>query len=45
MAGCSIEDFSRSTRTLFALAQAVERLHAAVAAVRALDMPFQLTGR
>lgn len=45
VAGCSIEDFSRSTRTLFGQAHAVERLHAAVEAVRELDMPFQLTAR
>ena len=45
VAGCSIEDFSRRTRTLFSQNQAVERIHAAAEAVRSLNMPFQLTAR
>jgi len=45
VAGCSIEDFSRSTRTLFGFSQAVERVQAAAEAVKTLGMPFQLTAR
>jgi len=45
VAGCSIEDFSRTARTLFGLDQAVERIQAAAEAVRGLNMPFQLTAR
>ncbi len=45
VAGCSIEDFSRTTRTLFERSLAVERLQAAAEAVAALHMPFQLTAR
>lgn len=45
VAGCSIEDFSRSQRRLYDRSQAVERLQAALEAVAAFDMPFQLTAR
>ena len=45
VAGCSIEDFSRVDKTMFDFNHAVERIDAAVAAVSALDMPFQLVAR
>ena len=45
VAGCSIEDFSRSTQTLFDRALAIERIQAAVEAVKQLPFPFQLTAR
>jgi 2-methylisocitrate lyase-like PEP mutase family enzyme len=45
VAGGSIEDFSRTSRTLFPRSQAVERVQAAAEAVRALGIPFQLTAR
>lgn len=45
VAGCSIEDFSRAQGRLYERGEALERLAAAVSAVRALDVPFQLTAR
>ncbi len=45
VAGCSIEDFSRVDGRLYERSEALQRLQAAVAAVRALDVPFQLTAR
>jgi 2-methylisocitrate lyase-like PEP mutase family enzyme len=45
VAGCSIEDFSRSSRSLFSFEQSVERVQAAAEAVRSLGLPFQLTAR
>lgn len=45
VAGGSIEDFSRSTRTLFSRSQAVERLHAAAEVVAKSGLAFQLTAR
>lgn len=45
IAGCSIEDFSRDAHTLYDFNLAVERIQAAVEAVRSLAMPFQLTAR
>ncbi|MDA1075571.1 MAG: isocitrate lyase/phosphoenolpyruvate mutase family protein [Proteobacteria bacterium] len=45
VAGCSIEDFSRDTHTLYDATHAVERIQAAVEAVRGCGMPFQLTAR
>lgn len=45
VAGGSIEDFSRRTRTLFSRSQAVERLHAAVEVVVKSGVAFQLTAR
>jgi len=45
VAGCSIEDYSRSEKTIFEFEMALERVQAAVEAVASLDMPFQLTAR
>lgn len=45
VAGCSIEDFSRVDQKVFDFDHALERIHAAVEAVSALDMPFQLVAR
>lgn len=45
VAGCSIEDFSRDTQTLYDFNLALERVQAAVEAVASLAMPFQLTAR
>jgi len=45
IAGCSIEDFSRDSHTLYDFDLAVERIHAAAEAVASLAMPFQLTAR
>ncbi|MEZ5552949.1 MAG: isocitrate lyase/phosphoenolpyruvate mutase family protein [Pseudomonadales bacterium] len=45
VAGGSIEDFSRSTRTLFGRNQAVERLQAAAEAIENSGLAFQLTAR
>lgn len=45
VAGCSIEDFSRETKSLYDFNFAVERVQAAVEAVATLGMPFQLTAR
>jgi len=45
VAGCSVEDFSRDSLTLYDFNFAVERVQAAAEAVATLDMPFQLTAR
>jgi 2-methylisocitrate lyase-like PEP mutase family enzyme len=45
IAGCSIEDFSRDSHTLYDFGLAVERVQAAAETVASLDMPFQLTAR
>ncbi|MFT7460551.1 MAG: 2-methylisocitrate lyase-like PEP mutase family enzyme [Planctomycetota bacterium] len=45
IAGCSIEDFSRDSQTLYAFNLAVERVQAAAEALVSLNMPFQLTAR
>jgi 2-methylisocitrate lyase-like PEP mutase family enzyme len=46
IAGCSIEDFSRDpARPIYDFAHAVERVQAAVEAVRSLGFPFVLTAR
>ncbi|MEM7218472.1 MAG: isocitrate lyase/phosphoenolpyruvate mutase family protein [Pseudomonadota bacterium] len=45
VAGCSIEDFDRSSQRLLDFNLAVERVQAAAEAVAALDFPFQLTAR
>jgi 2-methylisocitrate lyase-like PEP mutase family enzyme len=45
IAGCSVEDFSRDSHTLYDFDFAVERVQAAAEAVASLDMPFQLTAR
>jgi 2-methylisocitrate lyase-like PEP mutase family enzyme len=45
VAGCSIEDFSRDSRSIYNFNLAVERVHAAAEAVSTLGMPFQLTAR
>jgi 2-methylisocitrate lyase-like PEP mutase family enzyme len=43
--GGSIEDYDRDADRIYELGEAVERLHAAVAAARALPFPFALTAR
>ena len=45
VAGCSIEDFDRESKTLIEFDAAVERVQAAAEAVRGMDAPFQLTAR
>ncbi len=45
VAGCSIEDFDRSAKTLYELPLAVERVAAAVEASSALGAPFTITAR
>lgn len=45
VAGCSIEDFDSRQQKIYGFELAVERIEAAVEAVRSLDMPFQLTAR
>ena len=45
VAGCSIEDFSRSDQKIFEFNHAVERIQAAAEFVASLDMPFQLVAR
>ncbi|MEZ5738341.1 MAG: isocitrate lyase/phosphoenolpyruvate mutase family protein [Burkholderiaceae bacterium] len=45
VAGGSIEDFSRDSRTLYDFNQALERVQAAAEVVAGLDFPFQLTAR
>ena len=45
VAGCSIEDYDSAKQKLYAPTLAVERIEAAVAAVKSLGMPFQLTAR
>jgi 2-methylisocitrate lyase-like PEP mutase family enzyme len=43
--GGSIEDYDRNEDRVYELAEAVERLSAAVEAAQALDFPFTLTAR
>jgi 2-methylisocitrate lyase-like PEP mutase family enzyme len=45
VAGCSIEDYDSAQQKIYDFALAVERIEAAVEAVRSLNMPFQLTAR
>ena len=45
IAGCSVEDYSRDSQTLYAFDLAVERVQAATEALASLNMPFQLTAR
>ena len=45
IAGCSIEDFSRESLSVYDFNLAVERVQAAVEVVEKFDMPFQLTAR
>ena len=45
VAGGSIEDFSRESRTLYDFELALERVQAAAEVVAGLDIPFQLTAR
>jgi len=45
IAGCSIEDFSRDSRSLYDFNLSVDRVQAVVEAVATLDMPFLLTAR
>lgn len=45
VAGCSVEDFSRTGKVVFEFQLAVERVQAAAEAVATLQMPFQLTAR
>ncbi len=45
VAGCSVEDFSRTAKVVFDFGLAVERVQAAVEAIRSLNLPFQLTAR
>lgn len=45
VAGISIEDFSRTTRSIYPLAQAVERVQAAVEAIAETGIPIMLTAR
>jgi len=45
VAGCSIEDYSRDSHTLYDFNLAVERVQAATEALAPLAIPFQLTAR
>ena len=45
VAGCSIEDFDRDDKVLYELPLAVERVAAAVEAVKGVGFPFMLTAR
>lgn len=45
VAGISIEDFSRTDRIIYPMAQAVERVAAAAEAIRATGLPIVLTAR
>ena len=45
IAGCSIEDWSRDSHSIYDFNLAVDRVQAVVEAVATLDMPFQLTAR
>lgn len=45
VAGISIEDFSRDTRTLYPLTQAIERVQAAAEAIKTTGLPILLTAR
>ena len=44
-AGCSIEDFDRTDKSLYELPAAVERLTAAIEVAANLDFPFTITAR
>lgn len=45
VAGCSIEDFNRDSKTLFDMAYATDRLQAAVSAAAESGVAFQITAR
>ena len=45
IAGCSIEDFSRDSRSIYDFNHSVDRVQAVVEAVATLDIPFLLTAR
>ena len=45
VAGCSIEDFSRESKTIYDFNHAVDRVHAAAEVVAESRMAFQLTAR
>jgi 2-methylisocitrate lyase-like PEP mutase family enzyme len=45
VAGCSIEDYDSEKKEIHDFTLAVERIEAAVGAVKSLGMPFQLTAR
>ena len=45
IAGCSVEDFSRDSHTLYEFNLAIERVQAAAEALASLDVPFQFTAR
>ncbi len=45
VAGCSIEDFDRTGKSLYDLSAAVERLSAAIEVARKQDFPFTITAR
>lgn len=45
VAGCSIEDYSRDSKTIYDFNQAVDKVQAAAEALQSVDMPFQLTAR
>ena len=45
MAGCSIEDYSNESQSLYDFELALERVQAVAEAVATLGMPFQLTAR
>jgi len=45
IAGCSIEDYSRDTLSIYDFALSVERIQAACGLISELDFPFQLTAR
>ena len=45
IAGCSIEDFNRESRTIYDFNLSVDRVQAVVEAVVKLDIPFLLTAR
>lgn len=45
IAGCSIEDFSRESHSIYDFNLSVERIQAVVEAVATLNIPFQLTAR
>lgn len=45
VAGISIEDFSRDERSIYPMAQAVERVQAAAEAIKATGIPVMLTAR
>ena len=45
IAGCSIEDFSRASHSIYDFNQSADRVQAVAEAVANLDIPFQLTAR